>query len=42
VITASIMAVGAFAFHAVPHAGGLPELAGGVALRRQPGRARPR
>lgn len=31
-ITASIMAIGAFAFGAVPRAGGLPELAGGLVL----------
>jgi ABC-2 type transport system permease protein len=31
-ITASIMAIGAFAFHALPRAGGLPELAAGLAL----------
>lgn len=31
-ITACIMAIGAFAFGAVPRAGGLPELAGGLVL----------
>ncbi|MGH3265236.1 MAG: ABC transporter permease, partial [Trebonia sp.] len=31
-ITASVMAIGGFAFHALPRAEGLPELAGGLAL----------